>query len=347
MSLLMPEYEQQLRAAARRLAGGAEVEAKPSQGGLGSRLFLALTGAVAVVVALAAIVLIGHRGSSGVGSPASTLPAIQYDCAAHQVLTTKGQLVPIARGTVGGRRWTLEVDGGRRGLGSAQAGRFLVGGRAYGFCQTGLDIELINAGPHGIVYGLVAPPYQPPVVIEATTAHGTAANPVPADKYPATTRKVPGATLFVRALPASACVYRGLAVAVQGAVGGGGASGMTVSMTGPFTHSCAPGQLLKTPQQGSGPATPLPAPPPGLSAQARAEYNAGRAEVGRAGCLACHQIGEQGNNGPGPALTHIGSVLSAHALKSALVNPTPPMPSFKSLPARSQRAIVAFLQKLR
>ena len=29
--------------------------------------------------------------------------------------------------------------------------------------------------------------------------------------------------------------------------------------------------------------------------------------VGQSGCLACHVIGDNGNNGPGPALTHIGS----------------------------------------
>lgn len=44
MSLLMPEYERQLRAAARRLAGNpAAVSATPSHGGLGARLFLVLT----------------------------------------------------------------------------------------------------------------------------------------------------------------------------------------------------------------------------------------------------------------------------------------------------------------
>ena len=101
----------------------------------------------------------------------------------------------------------MEVDDARHGLGHVQAGRFLVGGRAYGFCQTGLDLELVNAGPHGVAYGLASRPYRPPIVIEATTARGTAANPVSADKYRAMTRQVPGATLFVRALPPSACAY--------------------------------------------------------------------------------------------------------------------------------------------
>lgn len=350
MSLLMPEYERQLRAAARRLAGNpAAVSATPSHGGLGARLFLVLTSAVAVAVAVAVagVVLIGHRGTSGSSSPGSALPATQYDCAAHEILRTKGQLVPTAHGTVGGQRWTLEVDGARHGLRSLQAGRFVLGGHPHGFCETGLDLELVNAGPHGVVYGLAARPYRPPIVVEATTAHGTAANPVSADKYPATTRKVPDATLFVRALPASACAYRTVAVAAPERATIVGASQTTLAMTGKFTRSCAPGQLLQTPQQGAGPATPRIAPPAGLSAPARAQYNTGRAEAGRAGCLACHQIGDQGNNGPGADLTHIGSVLTSRALKSALIKPAAPMPSFKSLSKRSQRAIVAFLRELR
>ena len=346
MTLLMPEYERQLRAAARRLTSDPGAPPQASRGGLGSRLFVAIASGVAVAVAVAAIVLIGHHGSPG-QSTSGTLPATQYDCARHEILRSEGQLVPIARGTVGGQRWTVEVDNARHGLRSVQAGRFLVGGRAYGFCQTGLDVELVNAGPHGVAYGLASRPYRPPIVIEATTARGTAANPVSADKYRAMTRRVPGATLFVRALPASACAYRALAVTAPKSATIVGASQSTLGMTGIFKRPCAPGQLLQTPHQGSGPATPRIRPPTGLSAPARAEFDAGRAEVGSTGCLACHQIGDQGNHGPGPNLTHIGAILRARALESTLVNPTAPMPSFKGLPKRSRHAIVAFLHELR
>jgi mono/diheme cytochrome c family protein len=347
MSLLMPEYERQLRAAARRLAGDPAAPTKPSRGGLGSRLFVGLSGAVAVAVAGAALVLIGHHGSPEDSTPEAAVPALQYDCAHHEILRTKGPLVASAHGTVSGQRWTLEVDSARHGLRSVQAGRLLLGGHAYGFCETGLDVELVNAGPHGIVYGLATRPYQPPIVIEATTAHGTAAHPVRADNYPATTRHVPEATLFLRTLPTSACAYRGLAVTAPRHATIVGASTSTLGMTGPFTHSCRPGQLLQTPQQTSGPATLEIAPSGRLSAHARTDFVAGRSEVVSTGCLACHQIGDQGNHGPGSDLTHIGRILSSRTLESALVNPSAPMPSFKSLPARSRRAIVAFLRELR
>jgi menaquinol-cytochrome c reductase cytochrome b/c subunit len=72
-------------------------------------------------------------------------------------------------------------------------------------------------------------------------------------------------------------------------------------------------------------------PPASLSASEAATYRAGELVVGQSGCLACHVIGSNGNNGPGPALTDIGSKLPAAAIASTLRNPTAPMPSFKSL----------------
>jgi menaquinol-cytochrome c reductase cytochrome b/c subunit len=60
-------------------------------------------------------------------------------------------------------------------------------------------------------------------------------------------------------------------------------------------------------------------------------YRAGELVVGQSGCLACHVIGTNGNNGPGPPLTHIGSILRPNAIASTLRNPTAPMPSFAGL----------------
>src|SRR5690349_16918756 len=37
------------------------------------------------------------------------------------------------------------------------------------------------------------------------------------------------------------------------------------------------------------------------------EYEAGKLVAAQSGCLACHQFGENGNNGPGPKLTEIGA----------------------------------------
>lgn len=76
------------------------------------------------------------------------------------------------------------------------------------------------------------------------------------------------------------------------------------------------------------------------------EFNAGMKGVVQAGCLACHRIGEQGNSGPGPDLTHIGSQLSEPQIEHAILYPTAPMPSFKNLPREKLTAVVEFLSQL-
>jgi menaquinol-cytochrome c reductase cytochrome b/c subunit len=73
------------------------------------------------------------------------------------------------------------------------------------------------------------------------------------------------------------------------------------------------------------------------------EYEAGKKVVAQSGCLACHKIGENGNAGPGPDLTHIGSRLPRQGIARTLVNPTAPMPSFKNQPPKKFNAIVNFL----
>jgi ubiquinol-cytochrome c reductase cytochrome b subunit/menaquinol-cytochrome c reductase cytochrome b/c subunit len=87
-------------------------------------------------------------------------------------------------------------------------------------------------------------------------------------------------------------------------------------------------------------------PPAGLSAQQAQVFRAGALVVGQSGCLACHQIGSNGNNGPGPNLTHVGNLLPAAAIASTLRNPTPPMPSFRNLPPKKFANVVGFLSEL-
>jgi len=72
-------------------------------------------------------------------------------------------------------------------------------------------------------------------------------------------------------------------------------------------------------------------PPSTLSASEAATFRAGEIVVGDSGCLACHLLGDNGNNGPGPPLTNIGATLRPQAIASTLRNPTAPMPSFTSL----------------
>jgi hypothetical protein len=76
------------------------------------------------------------------------------------------------------------------------------------------------------------------------------------------------------------------------------------------------------------------------------EFDAGMMVVGEAGCLACHRIGQYGNRGPGPDLTHGGSGLTERQITEALLEPSAPMPSFKNLPTAKFRAVVQFLAHL-
>ncbi|TMK97040.1 MAG: c-type cytochrome [Actinobacteria bacterium] len=75
------------------------------------------------------------------------------------------------------------------------------------------------------------------------------------------------------------------------------------------------------------------------------EFEAGKQVVAQSGCLACHKLGDNGNDGPGPNLTHIGSKLYAQGIARTLVNPTAPMPSFKNLPPEKFKDVVTFLSQ--
>src|SRR3954466_14152262 len=81
--------------------------------------------------------------------------------------------------------------------------------------------------------------------------------------------------------------------------------------------------------------------------QVEAKFEAGRLVAAQSGCLACHKFGENGNSGPGPNLTDIGSRLKAQAIARTLVNPTAPMPSFKELPEDKFNNLVFFLSNLK
>ena len=78
-----------------------------------------------------------------------------------------------------------------------------------------------------------------------------------------------------------------------------------------------------------------------------AELQAGKLVTAQSGCLACHKIGENGNDGPGPELTEIADKLPKAAIRRTLENPTAPMPSYAGLPEEKKAALVDFLAYLR
>jgi len=77
------------------------------------------------------------------------------------------------------------------------------------------------------------------------------------------------------------------------------------------------------------------------------ELEKGKLVAAQSGCLACHKIGENGNDGPGPHLSDIGDKLEKGAIRRTLENPTAPMPSFRNLPEDKKAALVNFLSSLK
>jgi ubiquinol-cytochrome c reductase cytochrome b subunit/menaquinol-cytochrome c reductase cytochrome b/c subunit len=80
---------------------------------------------------------------------------------------------------------------------------------------------------------------------------------------------------------------------------------------------------------------------------APAGTEAGQRVAVESGCLACHTIGEDGNDGPGGDLTHIGAKLDEAQMKRALIASDAPMPSFKALEPDRFEALARYLVALK
>lgn len=76
------------------------------------------------------------------------------------------------------------------------------------------------------------------------------------------------------------------------------------------------------------------------------QFEAGKHVAAQSGCLACHKIGDNGNDGPGPELTHIGARLPAQAIQRTLINPSGIMPPYGDLPPEKFDSLVKFLASL-
>jgi mono/diheme cytochrome c family protein len=275
----------------------------------------------AVAVAVLAAFVIGDRSRAAVGPVRAASCAHGLNLASPPGERSVPALVTVARGAIDGYRWRLRLIAG---LG---IGRFILGPHSYVACLD--DVELIDASPHGILYGLIASPGVHSVYL----AHVPGASPP-------TLRQVRAGTFFVQALPKSACAYRRLVLVMNTT-----SSGALAVLN--FARPCRAGALVPGGGHGLGATNTLPIQPPaGLSAAHRAEFLTGRTVIGETGCLACHRIGTAGNSGPGPNLTNIGSALAPSAIRSSIVNATPPMPSFRDLPRGKLRALVYFLSQL-
>jgi menaquinol-cytochrome c reductase cytochrome b/c subunit len=87
-------------------------------------------------------------------------------------------------------------------------------------------------------------------------------------------------------------------------------------------------------------------PPSQVDLKTTAALEPGKEVVAQSGCLACHKLGDNGNNGPGPELTQIGARLPRNAIARSLEVGPSIMPSYASLPPQKFQALTAYLASL-
>jgi menaquinol-cytochrome c reductase cytochrome b/c subunit len=87
-------------------------------------------------------------------------------------------------------------------------------------------------------------------------------------------------------------------------------------------------------------------PPSEVSLKTTAALEPGKEVVAQSGCLACHKLGDNGNDGPGPELTHIGARIPRSAIARSLQVGPSIMPSYSGLPPQKAQALTAYLASL-
>ncbi len=86
--------------------------------------------------------------------------------------------------------------------------------------------------------------------------------------------------------------------------------------------------------------------PTEIDLKVAADVEPGKQVAAQSGCLACHKLGENGNDGPGPELTEIGDKLPSEAIARSLEVGPGIMPSYQNLPPKKFEELTAFLASL-
>jgi quinol-cytochrome oxidoreductase complex cytochrome b subunit len=87
-------------------------------------------------------------------------------------------------------------------------------------------------------------------------------------------------------------------------------------------------------------------PPSEIDIEVEPEFQAGAEVVANKGCLACHKLGENGNDGPGPELTDIGAKIPREAIARSLEVGPGIMPAYGELDPKQFEDLTAFLASL-
>jgi cytochrome c2 len=87
-------------------------------------------------------------------------------------------------------------------------------------------------------------------------------------------------------------------------------------------------------------------PPSQIDLKTTAALEPGKEVVAQSGCLACHKLGDNGNDGPGPELTQIGARIPQAAIARSLEVGPGIMPSYSGLPPQKKAALTQYLASL-
>ncbi|HEX2359122.1 MAG TPA: c-type cytochrome [Solirubrobacterales bacterium] len=87
-------------------------------------------------------------------------------------------------------------------------------------------------------------------------------------------------------------------------------------------------------------------PPSEIDMEVAKEYEAGKELVASQGCLGCHKLGENGNDGPGPDLTEIGDKIPREAIARSLDVGPGIMPAYSDLTPQQKQDLTTFLASL-
>jgi menaquinol-cytochrome c reductase cytochrome b/c subunit len=86
--------------------------------------------------------------------------------------------------------------------------------------------------------------------------------------------------------------------------------------------------------------------PTEIDLEVAADVEPGKQVAAQSGCLACHKLGENGNDGPGPELTEIGNNLPREAIARSLEVGPGVMPSYQNLSPKKFEELTTFLASL-
>ena len=160
----------------------------------------------------------GGSLSTGSGGNSVTVPNDTSSCSpttnpsssggSPSAITSTG--TEVASGTVQGQAWSLWSAQGQSGAEGIENGDLVLDGRAYGLCPgypNPAELQLIDAGPNGLVVGVVGYPGLAKVALsvsQAGTFDVVQGLPSPSVQI------VGGVSFFIGMLPQSACDYTSL-----------------------------------------------------------------------------------------------------------------------------------------